>query len=306
VKLSWSLLFRMYLVHKPRSLKKSLTVALLLSTVIPIVLMGIGSYYIIYLILDNKIANGVQSTLHQVRLNIEKTYNNLNYISQQLSNNDLQLFFQSQDVIERYILGQTVFKNLDLVSYTNPDTGLFYYYTPPDNAIFFQNQEAKRNESPEQQPVLAVVKGVTYYGPHPSLSVRNDPVFSLSRPINIPKQSTMKIYVETNYDLYERLLNSDQYGMKVIHVLADRSGTVVFSQDEALFPKGAVMSGNFSRGGYASIKDDYMFREYSNEQGWYIYTIVSKKAFRAEMKSWMLLSSLPILIRNRAFATNSC
>ncbi len=275
--------------RKSRSLKRSLIIALLLSAVIPIVLMAMGSYYVIYLILDKKIANGVMSTLHQVQLNIEKTYDNLNYVSQQLSNNDLQSFLESNDVMERYILGQTVFKNLDLISFTNPDTGLFYYYIPSDGEIFFRNEEIRTDGNPEQFPVMTTVKEVNYYAPHPTLSFRSGQVFSLSRSINIPKQSKINVYVETNNSLYGQLLNSDQYGMKVVHLLADRDGAVAFSQDNAAFPIGMRMPDKFPDGGYVPIGDQYVFREYNDSQGWYLYTAVGKKAFHNEMRNWALL-----------------
>lgn len=280
----------MFRTSTPRSLKKSLIVSLLLSTVIPIVLMGIGSYYVIYTILDHKIGNSIQSTLHQVRSNIETTYNNLNYVSQQLTNNDLQLFFQSNDVMERYILGQTVFKNLDIISYTNPDIGLFYYYTPPNNTIFYQNQEVRSSENPNERPILSVVKGVTYYGPHRSLSHRNENVLSVSRSINIAKQSEMHLYVETNSFLYSQLLNSTQYGMNAAHLLADHTGAVVFSQDEEHFPAGMVLPVDFGGSQYAKVNDYYLFRDYSPEQGWFVYSVVSPQTFRSETVNWMLLS----------------
>ncbi|RAV20454.1 cache domain-containing sensor histidine kinase [Paenibacillus contaminans] len=284
--------FKRFFYKKPRSLKKSLTVVLLLSTVVPIVLMGIGSYYVIYSILDNKIANGVQSTLRQVRSNIEKTYANLNYVSQQLSSNDLQLYFQSEDTMERYMLSQTVFKTLDLVNFTNPDTGLFYYYTQPGNDIYFQNQSVLPNQGVEQLPELSYVKGVAFYGPHASLSGRSGYVFSLSRPINIPKRSNVYSYVETNNELYGRLLNSEQYGLKMFHLLADAKGKVVFSQDETVFPGGTVLPVDFGGREYTQANGYYMFREYSEEQGWFVYSLVDQQAFRAEMKSWLLISMM--------------
>ncbi|MBO9607637.1 MAG: sensor histidine kinase [Paenibacillaceae bacterium] len=274
---------------KSRSLRRSLVIVLLLSTIVPIVLMGIGSYYLIYSILDNKIANAVQSTLRQVRSNIEKTYANLNYVSQQLSSNDLQLLFQSDDTVERYILSQTVFKNLDLVSFTNPDTGLFYYYTPPENSIFFQNQSIREGADPAALPQLTAVKGVAYHAPHRTLSDKGDLVLSVTRSINIAKRSPLYVYVESNNDLYTRLLNSEQYGMQAIHLLADSRGSVIFSQDETLFPVGTLMPAQVNDHGYAERSGRYVFREASAEQGWSVYTVIDRHTFQAEMKSWTLL-----------------
>ncbi|MDF2651105.1 MAG: hypothetical protein K0Q73_6910, partial [Paenibacillus sp.] len=66
---------------KPRSLKRSLFVGLLVSTIVPILLVGISSYYSIYMILDSKTASGINSSLQQVRSNMEMLFRNLNYVS---------------------------------------------------------------------------------------------------------------------------------------------------------------------------------------------------------------------------------
>jgi two-component system sensor histidine kinase YesM len=282
--------FNKRLYRQPRSLKKSLTVVLLVSTIIPIVLMGFSSYYVINFILDNKIANGIQSTLQQVKSNVEKAYSNLNYVSQQLTYQDIQLFFQSENLMERYIFGQTMFQNLDFVSFTNPDTGLFYYYTPDTKEIFYQNQQLKDHRSVDTLGILSYFKGVTLYAPHETLAANSDFIFSLSRPINITNRSKMNIYVETNNDLYSRLLNSNQYGVRVIHVLANPSGTVVFSQDEQRFPTQMLMPSDFDNRGYVRMNDMYVFREHSEEQGWTIYTAIHIEDFREEIKGWTVLS----------------
>lgn len=101
--------------------------ALLLSTVGPIVLIGAISYYIIYTILDHKTVHSVQSTVAQVRSNIEQTYNNLNYVSQQLPINDMQTLFASENPVDRYLISQQIYDYLQLVSFTNPEIGLFCF-----------------------------------------------------------------------------------------------------------------------------------------------------------------------------------
>ncbi|MFE5320788.1 sensor histidine kinase [Paenibacillus sp. NPDC056579] len=274
---------------KPSSLKTSLLNGLMMSSILPIILIGALSYYVIYLILDNKTANGVQSTLHQVRTNIEKTYDNLNYVSQQLATRDVQLLFQSDDPAEKYVLSQRIFDYLQQVSFTNPDTGLFYIYDSQTNAIFYQNQPVEPGLGTGGLEPLTLSKGVIFHPPHNSFSNNKGLVFSVSRPLNIPRRSPQNIYVESNIKLYEQVLNSKQYGVPAVQVIADAKGTVVFSQDEERFPVGLPMAGSFKQtDGYEVIGDDYFFREYSPEQGWILYAVIQKNILRKEIWNWSI------------------
>ncbi|WP_165452210.1 sensor histidine kinase [Paenibacillus thalictri] len=272
---------------RPRSLRTNLIIGLLFSTVVPIMLIGAVSYYMIYLILDNKTAKGIESTLHQVRTNVEKTYMNLNYFSQQLSARDMQLMFESEDPVERYILGQQVFSRLQLLSFTNPETNLIYIYTLPANDPFYQNQQMQPESNPDHLPALTTYKGVTFYAPHNTFTFNNGLVFSLSRSVNLLKKDGKSIYVESSIGLVDQLMNNRQYGIKTVQVLADKEGTVVYSQDGG-FPAGSRMPSHLRPDKYSMIGDYYYFQEYSEEQGWYIYSIVHKTDFQKEVRSWAI------------------
>jgi len=69
----------------PRALKTKLMVVLLSSTVIPLALVGSISYYAIYDLLDQRIEEGIESSLRQTKLTLENSLNQLRYVSQQLS-----------------------------------------------------------------------------------------------------------------------------------------------------------------------------------------------------------------------------
>ncbi|PYI56160.1 cache domain-containing sensor histidine kinase [Paenibacillus flagellatus] len=272
----------------PRSFRQKLFVGLLVSTVVPIMLIGAVSYYVIFVILDNKAANGIQSTLLQARENLEKSYANLNYVAQQLTGKNLQLLYRSTDPVERYLLSQQVYEHLQLVSFTNPDTGLFYMYDPETGETFYQNQPFRADAKPSDMPSLTTRKGVTYYGPRRTLAYGEELVLAVSRPVNIMQNSAMTLYAETSAGLYDRLLNGRQYGMNVTQALTDESGTIVFSQDETLFPPGSALPVGSGEERYRIADDYYYFRETSGEQGWSIYAIVHKSNFQREIKSWTI------------------
>lgn len=275
---------------KPRSLKTRLIIGLVLSAIVPLCLLGAVSYYVIYHILDNKTANSIRSTLHQVSRNIEQTYSNLNYVSQQLASRDLQLLFQSDDPAEKYVLSQRIFEHLQLVGFTNPGTGLISIYNPDSDELFYANQPIKPEVNGREAPVMFEHIGVTYHAPHSALAAYEDAlVFSVSRPLNIAKRSRQNIYVESNKELYSQLLNSAQYGMDVVHVITDAQGRVVFSQDAAAFPQGTVMTVGGRDGAiYELLGDHYFFAEHHVERDWSIYTVIHRSIFQQEVWSWTL------------------
>ncbi|GIP34664.1 sensor histidine kinase [Paenibacillus sp. J2TS4] len=276
--------------HKPRSLKTRLITGLVLSSIVPLLLLGAVSYYVIYHILDNKTANSIRSTLHQVSRNMEQAYDNLNYVSQQLASRDQQLLFLSDDPAEKYVLSQRIFEHLQLVGFTNPDTGLFYIFNPETNDLFYANQPVKAEADGQELPVMSQYKGVTYHAPHSAFAAHEDAlVLSVSRPLNIVKRSPQNIYVESNKELYGQLLNTSQYGMDVVHIVTDKEGKVVFSQDGSAFPLGTVLAaGDRDNVMYETLGDYYFFAEHSAARDWSIYTLIHKSIFQKEVWSWTM------------------
>lgn len=273
---------------KSRSLKKNIMLALLLSTVGPIVLIGAISYYIIYTILDHKTVHSVQSTVAQVRSNIEQTYNNLNYVSQQLPINDMQTLFASENPVDRYLISQQIYDYLQLVSFTNPEIGLFLLYLHSSNDVFYQNELLPTGTSPNRTVRLSGQRGIEYHSPHPTLSERGGIVLSVSRPIHLPKQPTVNVFIETDLSVYSRLLNSDQYGMNATHVLTDGTGKIVFSQDKVEFPVGMSLPVDFTSRDYYRIDGYYAFMESSELQGWKVYSMINSGNFQKEIRRWTL------------------
>ncbi|CAG7614700.1 sensor histidine kinase [Paenibacillus allorhizosphaerae] len=273
---------------KPRSLKRSLFVGLLVSTIVPILLMGVSSYYMIYTVLDSKTVNGINSSLQQVKSNIEMSFRNLNYVSQQMTNRDLKLLFKAEKPIDKYILSQNVFAHLNLVAYTNPDVGLFYISNRTTKDFLFQNYPVKVDDREAPLPVLAIDNGVIYQAPHRTVGSGEELVFSISRPTDLLAASNYDIYVESGPDVFDQLLNKYQYGMEAVQVLTDKNGIVVFSQDEILFPPGAVMPDHIAGQRYQVLGSHYYFRAQSQKMDWFVYSIIDKRLYNNEVNRWAI------------------
>ncbi|GAB6929029.1 hypothetical protein JCM10914A_30120 [Paenibacillus sp. JCM 10914] len=234
----------------PSSLKSRLYLLMLISSTIPIILIGSLSIYSISSILDNKIDRGLLNHLGQVRSSLVTMLNNLDYSSQQFTINgligsDLAKWLEIDDLHESLTLGSEIQKNINLLNFTNPTVGLTMYYDRSKGEALMSNQLVKPFH-PEELSLLTSIDGANYYGPHYSNYKYSDTnmVFSIIRRFDIGSSSNetsnIDIYVETNFKLFERILNSAQYGMEAFHVLIDKQGKIAYSQNSDLLPAGSV------------------------------------------------------------------
>src|SRR5690606_8218311 len=67
------------------TLKKRIFYVFVISTILPIVISALISYYAISSIMSNKIHASIESNLRQVQSQLENSISNLNHVSQQMS-----------------------------------------------------------------------------------------------------------------------------------------------------------------------------------------------------------------------------
>ena len=92
----------------PYSLKKRLMVNLLISSLIPLALIGYISYISLYSLLNNKIENGIENNLKQTETSISNVYSNLNRSSLLLAIDNgriadkLETYVTTTDLMQKY------------------------------------------------------------------------------------------------------------------------------------------------------------------------------------------------------------
>lgn len=273
-----------------RTLKVKLYIILILSTLLPLVFIGSLSYISIRSILINKIEKGFQTTLDQVRMSLENTLYNLDYTSQQFADKglfgeDLQKMLSSKDIYEAAKLEEKISESLNILNFTNPNIGIMFYYFPETGKVMFSNQ-VTRNIDPGELPVLTRLRGITYNSPHRTLyKYADNTVFSIIREAdfsNSDQKIRAYVYIETNFKLFQRILNSSQYGMKVFHLLVDYKGNVVYSENREEFTEGRSFDIDNS-----SLQQYYTFAGQST-QGWKVIAGVKKTEFENEISQWMV------------------
>jgi two-component system sensor histidine kinase YesM len=288
----------LFLIHRniewkklfwPSSLKPRLIIMLLVSALIPLLLIGTISYISMHSILENKTERGVNSNLNQVQLSLENTLSQLNHVSQQLAfdgrvGKSLEQYLVAQS-FEKKQLSDEIQSQLNLITFTNPNIGLTFYFFTDSNKYIFENFPVKAGFQIGNLPLLDKFTDITYYGPHPSLnSFEGNNVFSIVRKVELPERDDVYIYIETKFKLAESIMNNDQAVDNVAHLIVDHNGRIAYSQNPKDFPVGklypVVSSKRNLYGKY------YLFEAVSN-QTWKIVSAIPKSSYEFEINKWI-------------------
>ncbi|MDQ8736782.1 histidine kinase [Paenibacillus sp. LHD-38] len=273
------------------SLKKRMLIIILTSSLIPLSLIGTLSYYKMYAMLNNKIEASVQNNLQQVALSLENTISNLNYVTQQMAfegnvGRGLQNYLNTENVYEKSRLDKELITKLNIINFSNPSIGLMSYYFKNEKSFLFQNFPTKKDFHLEDLPVLQRFDNITYYGPHKSGNRFDDSnVISVFRHVNVLDQEDVYVYVETSYKFTQKILQSNQKGMHVDHLIVNDKGVVSYSENALDFPVGSVYPGDNTSGKSAGYKDYYLFRNVSN-QGWSVVSVIPQLEYNKEISEW--------------------
>lgn len=279
------------------TLKSRMIVILLLSTLIPLALLGIVSVLSIQKMTGKKIESGLFNALKLTSYNLQSTLNNMDYASLQLTNEGsvgqkLFDYLSMDSSFQKLQLSQEIQSNLNLLNFTNPNLGAILYYFPIKKEVLFNNLAARPDANFLQLPLLAKWKGVVFSGPHTTLyQYGNNQVFSLLRPIYVPGSSSeanqVYVYIETNLKLFEQILNKQQYGMSASNVLINDEGTIVYSDAAEDFTTGMHYKVPESSDSFKTVKgDQYIFGQ-RNEHGWSLLAVIDKKVYEKEFYSWL-------------------
>lgn len=294
---------------KSHSLKRRAYFFLILSSLIPLSLIGYISYLSLYSLHNENIDDGVRSNVKQLQISMNNVFNNLEDAALQLAMyngkvaDDIETFMNTDDFMTKYEMKKAVIDNISPINAAKPDLGLIFFYYANKNQVLFENQSVKESFSPKILPELGSGINATYYGPHETGRASGDSmVFSIARKVNLIDGADMYVYMETSLKLFEDLLKSQQYKLSVSSVLLNQEGRVMYSQLEDQFPIGQQIAVNKlnAAGKSATIKQGYYVYSQQGEQGWYILAAVNKKEYSADVYQWMnkfvLLSLLSILI----------
>ena len=280
---------------KNHSLKKRLIIILILSSVIPLILIGYISYISIYSLLNNNIESGIQSNLKQINTSLESTFGTLEDSSLYLAiDNDritqnLKAYTATDDLMLKYELKKEIGENVALVNTINSNLGLILFLSDKKNEVILGNNSIKKDFDFGNIPVLTNIGSLKYHILH--VSAQNgsgDLVFSVSRNVRLDSDELLDIYMEMKFQPFEKLLESQQYDLKVSHILASDKGEIVYSQSEKDFQTGETLNINLldSLEKTDEIKENYYIFSQKSRQGWYTIAAIEKDVYNYEIIRW--------------------
>ncbi|QGQ97753.1 HAMP domain-containing protein [Paenibacillus psychroresistens] len=266
----------------PKTLKNRLGILLLVSTLIPIILIGYISYYYIYVVQVKKINDDMQSFVKTERMEIEKLLNDMNSVSQLLVvdggvGRDVVDFLSENDGFQQALLFKNVNKSLVNIYSSNPNLGAVFYYFPSLNEpVQFTNIDSVENFSMESLPVLYPANLLSYYGPHPSMNKQDSNlVFSLIRKLEDDQGNAFYVYLETKLGAnLKSLFTSEILGLKLIHRINSFDGKELFNNRQMVF-------GN-------AEQPDPNLRSFvsTSAAGWQLVISVRESDYRQEIVKW--------------------
>ncbi|WP_138494572.1 sensor histidine kinase [Paenibacillus pinistramenti] len=279
-----------------RSLRRSLVLYLVTACLLPLVLICIITYFTIYSILQNKIQIGINASLKQEAAALENMINNLDFASKQFALDgqivgEVSAFLQEGQVYRKMSIMSDINDKITLVNFTNPYLGITAYVMPEEpDPVLFTNFNIGSEFTVDGLPAFMRYNGATYFGPHRTKYRQSENiVFSSLRAVQTTGQQKVYVYLESNYNLFRKILNQQSYGIKLSHLLVNEAGQVTYVEnpDTPAPASLAEVKWNDASQVSADYRNYLMFR-YESVQGWQLIAAVKKSSFNSEIRVWFL------------------
>ncbi len=290
----WNRLLRQ-MAHpfKRGTLRRTLVIYLMIACLVPSALLAGYTYTAMHGILKNKIQTGIEAGLKQEATGIENLLSNLDFVSKQFALDGqtaakVNAFLNTDRMTEKVELSMNIEDNLNVVNFTNPNLGLMAYINEQaDVPILFSNLSVRDDFQLGKLPVFVKFNGSVYYGPHRTQYKNSENiVFSSLREVKTSAGQPLFIYLESNYNIFRKLMSSNWYGMPVYHYLINDQNEVLFADEgEAPFAE-EELKWEQAKQPDAEWGEHYLFG-YESVQGWKLVTAVEKQVFNYEIDEWV-------------------
>jgi len=279
---------------KKGTLRRTLIFYLLIACLIPPLMLAVYTYSSMHSILKHKISAGIEASLKQEATGIENLLSNLDFVSKQFALDGqtaarVNEYMSTTSLSEKVAMIEQIEATFNVVNFTNPNVGLMvYYHDNTEQPILFNNLSVREDFNIDQLPLFVRYNGTAYYGPHQTQYKNSENiVFSSIREVRTDSNYSLYIYLESNYNMFRKMMNSNWYGMPVYHYLISEQKEVLYA-DGADPPFAAEeLSWEMVNNGVKQIKGYYIFG-YESIQGWKLVIAVSKDEYNREINDWLL------------------
>lgn len=277
---------------KTGTLRRTLVIYLLIACLFPPILFSVYTYSSLHSILSNKIRTGIYASLKQEATGLENLLSNLDFVSKQFALDGLTAekvseYLNTESLTEKAEMMKDIEASLNIVNFTNPNLGLSVYYSPgQQNPILFTNLAVSSTFGVENLPAFVRYNGAVYFGPHRT-QYKNSTniVFSSMRELKTDRVDAAYIYLESNYNLFRKIMNSEWYGMKVSHYLINEQGQAIFADSGTPPFDPRQLRWEMAVSESKLFKNHYLFG-YESAQGWKLVTAVDQRIFNHEINAW--------------------
>ncbi|MUT67016.1 sensor histidine kinase [Paenibacillus sp. NEAU-GSW1] len=279
---------------KTGTLRRTLVIYLLIACLFPTILISAFTYSSLHSILSNKIRAGITASLKQEATGLENLLNNLDFVSKQFALDGqtaekINAYLKTEKVTEKADMMKEIEDSLNVINFTNPNLGLTVYYNPMAiNPILFTNLSVNPKFDIADLPPFVHYSGAEYFGPHRTqYKNSSNIVFSSLREVKTDGTNAhVYIYLESNYNLFRKIMNSEWYGMKVSHYLINEQGDTLYADAGTPPFDPRMLQWDMAVSGSKLYSDHYLFG-YESLQGWKLVTAVDRNVFNREINDWV-------------------
>lgn len=283
------------IIHFYSSLSLKSRIALLLSigTLIPLIFTALFSYHTMSTILKNKLYSTFNSDLQQIRLTLENTINDMNYVSQQIYFSEnirykLNSYLEDENTYERTALYNDINKELNLISFSNPNIGLSLIYIDNDDQYLFNSQAVKGEFTVRNEPMLIKGYKIDNFGPHISMERFNENyVLSTVRKLDIDSENDAYLYIESNLELAKDIIEIENVLNHTNYLLLNEESEIIYSENQEAFPRKSTFQDNSGGENYGTLNGFYWFKEQA-DRGWSVVSLISISQYKQEINQWII------------------
>ncbi len=285
---------RLIQFYSSLSLKSRIALLLSIGTLIPLIFTAFFSYNTMSTILKNKMYSTFNSDLQQIRLSMENTINDMNYVSQQIYFSEnirykLNSYLELEESYERTALYNDINKELNLISFSNPNIGLSLIYIENDDQYLFNSQAVEKEFSIRNEPLLIEGYKINNFGPHFSMERFNENyVLSTVRKLDIDSKDDAYLYIESNLNLAKDIIEIENVLNHTNYLLINKDNQIIYSENQEYFPKNTIFYDNNEKENHGTLNGFYWFKE-SADRGWSIVSLISIAQYEQEVNQWVIL-----------------
>ncbi len=289
-------------MRRRMSLRTRITLAAALATAVPLLSVSLLSYYSIREIYTNKIDDEIKESTERYRLEIESAIRDLNYISYQLSPSGIvgalvDQYELSDSVYERIALTEQIDNLVDLIARTSPDVGFRAYFDSVRQRFVFGNLEPYSADAFRDEPPLARLPLVTFFGPHATITRDSERlVVSALRRDDSVGGGHLSFYIESDISpLRTGQIERGQSALNFIVINSDNR--IASSALPERYPVGTSLpivghDGRNAAGRFTEprrLSPDFYYVQSLGESGWRVVTLVSARYYNRERALWTRL-----------------